>query len=173
MVPLSRWSTYDRLIDDSTPCVSVRYRLHKYGDIIPVLYCVENHHRVIFRLGERLINLQTAKDDIYEEELEYDGENGQLLGALPITYSQFLASGPEHILDILDDAEVQRNLWGFWMDRNLRFQFSSSIIIFESLQLLEQEGERPDERNLEKWSDEKWRVVYCKIENDLRASTYR
>ena len=95
LLPLSRWGALDRDFLDETVGTIVRHRLQSVGEIIPVLYREDNHHEVLFRIGQRLYYSRRRRE--WEDRADFEMNEMGRLGVLPFSYDQFLVDPTEAI----------------------------------------------------------------------------
>ena len=114
MLQFPRWGLLDRLYDyENLICARVRLRLGTLADIIPVMYDEDNHFRVIFRIANRIYYCKSKRrlDVAGDGDDDFDGvPYPDILGILPITYSQFMESDAQTITDTISDFRSQRNI---------------------------------------------------------------
>ena len=78
ILPLSLWSMHDSDFSEEVTCIRVRNRLHSCGEITPILYDVDDHARVILRMGNRVLYCRTLFYGMDED----DSSQVEALGAL-------------------------------------------------------------------------------------------
>ena len=107
IMPLSRWGPLDVCYTGSATVVVVRDRIQTFGDIIPVMYRLDNHYEAIFRAGQRMFYCRAPRNESDEEDFEMD--DVCILGVLPLTYDRFV-DDPMSILPLSSESHVQSNL---------------------------------------------------------------
>ncbi|KAL5536224.1 hypothetical protein ACEPAF_45 [Sanghuangporus sanghuang] len=131
ILPLSRWGPIDRDFLHDTEGVIVRDRLHTIGEVIPILYRLENHQEMLFRIGQKLFYSRTER----EEDDGRDFEMNMLgrLGALPLTYDQFLAH-PSDVISSVMIPDNQTNLASWEGSEALSWRVTIVHSAYESLE---------------------------------------
>ncbi|KAL5510927.1 hypothetical protein ACEPAG_4684 [Sanghuangporus baumii] len=105
--PISRWGPLDRDFLHKTENVVFRNRLQTVGEMIPVLYRVENHREVVFRIGKRLFYLRTRRRGDHPDDFNTDPMRH--IGVLPISYERLLTH-PMEVTAALRTVVARRNL---------------------------------------------------------------
>ena len=169
VVPYPRWNTLDKINDRKISCVRVRLRLGTLAEIIPVLYDETDHYRVLFRIGNRLYYCKSrppiTDDDIDSDEYYEDDDFDELpysdiLGLLPISYSQFIVADVRTITRVISDHLTQRNI-----DTNLSTNAEKDsldrIWMYNTVkdELAKYCGKYPGDEILKMWTKEEWKAV--------------
>ncbi|EJD00057.1 uncharacterized protein FOMMEDRAFT_170114 [Fomitiporia mediterranea MF3/22] len=166
ITPLSRWGSLDIDFLNRTASTVARNRLQALGDIIPVVYDIDDHCRVIFRIGEQMFYCRSL--DPHDEERANDEsqvEGSIILGNLPIAYSEFL-SNPNVILAHASDHATQRNLSHWHMPQSISAQASIGNIMLAFRDGEEGAPEQNlDNATMEGWSNEEWERNYQRAMN--------
>ncbi|KAL5513820.1 hypothetical protein ACEPAH_4221 [Sanghuangporus vaninii] len=141
ILPPSRFGPLDRDFLN----VTVRYRLHMVGEMIPVLYRMSNHKEVVFRVGKRLYysNQDTKDEDGHEMDVSANDDYG-FLGVLPLSYDPFV-DNPRGILLFLQDHQIQTNLNSWAYPRALSHRLSIAYWGYQSHALREVEMQSTEE----------------------------
>ncbi|KAL5536218.1 hypothetical protein ACEPAF_39 [Sanghuangporus sanghuang] len=132
----------------------VRYRLHTVGEMIPVLYRMNNHEEVVFRVGKRLYysNQDTKDEDGHELDVSANDDYG-FLGVLPFSYDHFV-DNPHGILNFIQDHRIQTNLNSWTYPRALSHRLSIALWGYQSHVPRELEMESTEESS--SCFDEDW-----------------
>ncbi|KAL5513822.1 hypothetical protein ACEPAH_4223 [Sanghuangporus vaninii] len=107
ILPISRWGPLDRDFLHKTENVVFRNRLQTVGEMIPVLYRVENHHEMVFRIGKRLFYLRTRRRG--DDPDDFNTDPMRHIGVLPIPYESLLTH-PMEVIAVLRTVIARRNL---------------------------------------------------------------
>ncbi|KAL5493036.1 hypothetical protein ACEPAI_4484 [Sanghuangporus weigelae] len=150
ILPLSRWGPLDK--DFLT--VTVRYRLHTVGEMIPILYRISNHEEVVFRVGKRLYysNQDTKDEHGHEMDVSANDDYG-FQGVLPFSYDHFI-DNPQGILLFIQDHQIQTNLNSWTYPRALSHRLSIAYWGYQSHAPREVEIESTEESS--SCFDEDW-----------------
>lgn len=158
----ARWGVLDMFTDYELISSRIRTRLGTLGEIIPVMYDEETHHRVLFRIGDRMYYCKSRNSDIeyaYDQDFEcVDYED--VLGILPITFTRFLGLDAASLQDIISDRRTQCNLYrteNNFIDGRSYCQTRLHDRIRKSV--TEQYGEYPGDEVLEAWTEEEWTAM--------------
>ncbi|KAL5510925.1 hypothetical protein ACEPAG_4682 [Sanghuangporus baumii] len=148
--PLSRWGPLDKDFLN----VTVRYRLHTVGEMIPILYRISNHKEVVFRVGKRLYysNQDTKDEHTHEMDVSANDDYGSL-GVLPFYYDHFV-DNPQGILVFIQDHQIQTNLNSWTYPRALSHRLSIAYWGYQSHAPREVEMESTEESS--SCFDEDW-----------------
>lgn len=157
ILPLSLWSLHDSdFSEEEVTCIRVRNRLHSCGEIIPILYYMNDHSRVLLRMGNRVLYCRTL---LYGAD-EDDSSHIEALGALTLTYSEFVAADTDTILAHIYDRVAQTNLEGRYSHVcRKRREIWTQVIAFvfkEGQGIL---GKVPDEKTFDEWTEDEWLVL--------------
>lgn len=153
-----RWGPHDLLHDPGDiPSLRARTRLYILGDMIPVLYNEQNQGRVLFRSGERIYLTKYEGDT--NDDWDFDEfQSRDILGMLPITYSEFLAQDASHLLSMINSRDAQTKLvhwYGADAIMIAQYQLSLSAFWIRSY-FCKKYGSPPDFHVMESWSKEEW-----------------
>ncbi|EJD00058.1 uncharacterized protein FOMMEDRAFT_30742 [Fomitiporia mediterranea MF3/22] len=170
VIPLSRWGPIDKDFFNTTPSIFARNRLQALGDLIPVLYDVTNHKRVVFRNGERMFFCRSERnpdhdDDSDEEEtVAFEGEPDIFLCILPCTYSQYSGDPPSIIrhLPSRDIHAMDANLRDWRGSQTRQTRCSAANVVYQVREHHEMLCKQyPDDDTMAGWTGEEWdRLFY-------------
>lgn len=163
-IPLrSIWPMQDRSFMAEASIHEVRNRLFIFGDVIPILYDKENHARIVFRSGERVIYCHSTT---LAEGSDEDSPYPCILGLLPISYSDFVASDSAIILSHVNNFDSQRSLDSRDPQASYQWRVLQANIIQSALSAATSISKDPDEKTLDEWTEEDWSVVMEKFMRD-------
>lgn len=155
----SRWGILDKIANvDTVISTRVRYRIGTLGDMIPVLYDKSNHFRVLFRIGDRLYycKAKSGDPDDYDHDFEMV-DYPDILGILPISYSQFLQTDVRVSAGIINDVWIQRNIELDYSSRTADRMLNHVRMLNRVREaFMKQNGEYPSDGLLESWSKSDW-----------------
>lgn len=156
ILPSSLWSIHDSDFSEKVACIRVRNRLHSLGKITPILYYINDHSRVILRIGDRVLYCRTL---LYGED-EDDSSQVDALGALTLTYSEFVASDSDTILAHIYDRAVQINLEERYSHAfDTRREYAVQVITFAVKEANIIMGKVPDEKTFDEWTEDDWMLL--------------
>lgn len=161
--PRSIWLMQDQSFRAETTVHELRNRLRIFGDVKPILYNMENHTRVVFRSGDRVLYCHST---IFDEDDNEDGSYADVLGLFPISFADFVASDSATILSHVNNFGSQRNLDSRDPPASHQWRIMQANIIQFALSAVAGIGKEPDEKTLDEWTEEDWRVVKDKFKRD-------
>lgn len=154
--PRPIWLMYDQSFMAEAIIHEVRNRLRIFGDVVPILYNIENHSRVILRSGSRIIYCHSTTFD--EDNVE-DSPYPNVLGLLPVSYSDFISSDSTTILSHINNFDSQRNLDSRDPQASFQWRVMSANFYRCAITAAASIGKEADEKTFDEWTEYDWTVV--------------
>lgn len=155
-LPSPLWSESESVYRKEFVGYRIRSRLRSVGEIIPILYHVNIHAWVILRVGERVVYCRSI---LPEEEFPDDDDTLtqiEILGILPISFSDFVSADSATILAHMYNRESQRNLNLRGAHAcTLRKEYFSTVLAY-ALEEATDMGKVPDAKTFYEWTDGDW-----------------
>ena len=163
-MPFPRWGLLDEIYKPKDSISArIRLRLGALGEIAPVMYDTANHNRILFKIGNRVYYCKSPKrliDDFEEDDDFEEHPYADILGLLPISYSQLLESDAQAIMELISDYWIQRNLHSSdstVCDRDCLDR--SWMLATVKTALIRYCGKYPGDEILKTWTTEEWKAM--------------
>ena len=161
-MPYPRWGLLDEFYDQKdTICSAVRLRLGTLAEMIPVIYDETNHDRILFRIGDRLYYCKSNYSSALNDDDDFDEHPySEILGILPVSYSQFLSLGAEAIAGPISDYWTQRNVDASDVTDTDRHALDR-VWMYTTVKdtLIRDCGKYPGDEVLKTWTRDEWRAM--------------
>lgn len=171
-LPPPLWSTHESVYRLGMVGHRIRKRLLSSVEIVPILYNVSIHAMVILRVGERVMYCRTAIwDEDFEEDDDEVSSQIEILGVLPVTFTEFTSSDTNTILSLINDRVFRRNLRERSSHASIeRKEYLAKINMF-AIKEAACMGKVPDAKTFDEWSDDDWKMLERRHRREVFAAS--